>query len=80
MTVTEVTVKVPVPGEVPELVDSAWVARTFGLTPTAVQTAVRKGYLPAMRVGKTFVIRPEDAVLLWGWRLVSGKAAKSKQG
>ena len=77
MTTTTVTLEVPIPGEVPDWVDTTWVARTFGLTTAAVNGAIRKGYIPARRAGHIYLMRPEDVILLWGWRLTAGKAKKA---
>ena len=64
-----VGVKMSYDGEVPELVSSAWCAKTFGIAPATVSVAVREGRLPAVKIGKSYVIRPEDALPLWGHRL-----------
>ena len=64
-----VMVELPFDGELPELVSSGWCADTFGITQDAVNLAVRQGRLHATKIGRTYVIKPQDALGLWGHRL-----------
>lgn len=62
--------------DIPEQVGVAWVADAFGLDATSVQTAIRRKRLPATKLAGTetkkrgtWLIRPGDALLIWGYRL-----------
>lgn len=52
-----------------EYVDSQWCARVFSMTYAAVNHAARTGQIPALRIGKSWAYKPEDALRLWGHRL-----------
>lgn len=63
--------------DAPEFVTPSWVAEKFGLTVAAVNSAIRAGKLPAQPVGsggngkpRVHLVRPEYAVLVWGYRLL----------
>ncbi|MCB1258436.1 MAG: hypothetical protein KDB26_15100 [Microthrixaceae bacterium] len=68
-----VFVEIPYEGELPEIVGSDWCAETFGITTAAVGAAIRDGRLPAERLRSVWVIKPKDALLLWGHRLRRAK-------
>jgi excisionase family DNA binding protein len=42
------------------LISTTEAARLLGVTPRRVQALIAAGRLPCVRVGRTFVIRPED--------------------
>jgi hypothetical protein len=63
--------------DIPERAPSSWIAAQFGLRPTTVVHAIRAGKLPAESVESTngsvltFMVRPEDALVIWGHRLTN---------
>lgn len=63
-----ITVSIPVT-HVPEYATTKWCAETFGISRSAVLSAIAHGNVPAVRDGKEWLIRPSDAALMWGWRL-----------
>lgn len=68
-----VTVKLLVDGDVPDVVDSRWCADTFGITPAAVQAAIHDGRISATRFGRLWALKSEDAMRVWGHRLIRNK-------
>jgi len=72
-----ITVHIPIDGDLPDMVGSRWCAETFGISVAAVDLAIREGRLPATRIGRTFVIDPNDAVRVWGHKLLR-KASKNQ--
>lgn len=66
-----VVIEANVPENIPELVDAPWCARVFGISTTAVNTAVRDGAVPATKIGHSWAIRAEDAMNMWMRRLPS---------
>jgi hypothetical protein len=72
-----VTVNIPIDGDLPDVVGTQWCADTFGITVTSVNIAIHDGRLPAKRAGRTFVIDPNDAVRVWGHKLLR-KASKNQ--
>lgn len=65
--------------QIPDQVSSSWVARVFGVNVRSVHAAINAGKLPAQEVrspeGKViaFIIKPGDAMLIWGHRLLKPK-------
>lgn len=61
---------------IPQDVTVPWICAAFGVTAKSVRYAIKTGKLPHRRVesmsGGTslYLIRPEDAMLLWGYRLM----------
>lgn len=45
------------------------VAQTYNLSPRTVRDAIEHGWIPAHKVGGTWLIRREDAAARWGDRL-----------
>jgi hypothetical protein len=68
---------------VPEWVTAAWVAEKFGLNQATVLHAAKVGKLPTARVLDSrgnvamYSIRPGDALLVWGYRLLKRESAKT---
>lgn len=66
--------------ELPEYVTTSWITKTFGAAPTTILYAIQRGKLPAERLkdadGKvvSYSVRPRDAFLLWGHRLMKADA------
>lgn len=64
---------------VPERVSTSWISKTFGITQRTVVSAIATGKLPAEEIqsldGKViaFIIKPGDAMLIWGHRLLKPK-------
>ncbi|ORA77588.1 hypothetical protein BST28_17450 [Mycolicibacter kumamotonensis] len=59
---------------IPEYAGTGWVAENFGVSRSRVFAAIHAGKLPATRLKnesqkESFLIRPEDAALLWGYLL-----------
>lgn len=62
--------------DIPDRVTVAWVSQHFGISGTSVRHAIKVGKLPAQSVGGTarttvYLVRPEDALMLWGNRLTN---------
>lgn len=63
--------------EVPAQVTVSWVSENFHISQTSVQHAIRSGKLVPVSVGTgrgrtpAYLVRPEDALLIWGHRIVS---------
>lgn len=64
-------------GEIPRKAPVSWIAAHFGLRPTTVVHAIKNGKLPAEALESasgstlTFLVRPEDALVIWGHRLTN---------
>lgn len=62
--------------DVPEFVSAQWVADRFDLHATTVLHAARVGKLPSVQAldshgaAVSYAIRPGDALLIWGHRLL----------
>lgn len=65
-----------IPDDAPELAGPGWIAELFGVTPQTVAHAIKSGKLPALAIPgakgtvSSWAIRPEDAVRLWGGRVL----------
>lgn len=70
--------------DVPETVSASWVARTFGIERPTVVHAITTGKLPSLaetdEKGRILahVVRPGDALLVWGWRLFKPSKPETK--
>lgn len=68
-----------IPDDAPELVTPGWVYENLGVLPSTVIHAIKTDRLPALTVaggkGKpAYGVRPQDAVRLWGQRILSRRA------
>ncbi|MCB1257518.1 MAG: hypothetical protein KDB26_10455 [Microthrixaceae bacterium] len=69
-----------IPDDAPELVGVGWIADLLGITPQTVTHAIRAGKLPALSIPGAattiaYAVRPEDAVRIWGRRVLRRRAA-----
>lgn len=69
--------------DVPEFVSAQWVSDKFGLHVATVLHAAKVGKLPSVQAldsrGATasYAIRPGDALLVWGYRLLKRGSAQT---
>ncbi|KAA1430077.1 hypothetical protein [Mycolicibacter arupensis] len=63
--------------DIPEQVAVSWVCKNFRISQRSVFHAIKSGKLPAETVKAAngyilaYIVRPEDALLLWGHRIVN---------
>lgn len=68
------------PEGAPELVGVSWVAELLDLDPGTIMYAIRRGKIPALAIPgaggsvSAHVVRPRDAVRLWGRRVLNRRA------
>jgi len=68
---------------VPARVSTSWISKTFGITKRSVVSAISTGKLPADELRSlggnvaAYSIRPSDAFLIWGHRLLKPKTEEA---